>query len=81
MDQCLRLQEIVQLICDEAEGSSALALSLTCKAFLDTGLDSVWKEISSFEPLIACLPADSFTRQALNESGAVIYVSVASCVS
>ena len=51
------------------------------KGFLDAGLDTLWKEIDSFEPLIGCLPGDTFTIQTLNESGAVLYVSLAGHIS
>lgn len=58
MDRCLRTPELVARICDEADKESALALALTGKRFLDPGLNSRWRNLTSFEPLVACLPTD-----------------------
>lgn len=33
-------------------------MSLTRRAFLEPGLDSLWHTLDSFEPLLACLPTD-----------------------
>ncbi|KAF6761317.1 hypothetical protein DFP72DRAFT_37495 [Ephemerocybe angulata] len=54
----LQIPEVLHLICDELDRSSALAMSLTCRAFLEPGLDSLWRSLDSFEPLLACLPVD-----------------------
>ncbi|KAF6761341.1 hypothetical protein DFP72DRAFT_959293 [Ephemerocybe angulata] len=54
----LQIPEVVRSICNELDRSSALAMSLTCRAFFEPGLDSLWHSLDSFEPLLACLPAD-----------------------
>ncbi|KAF6753323.1 hypothetical protein DFP72DRAFT_902750 [Ephemerocybe angulata] len=58
MPSHLQIPEVVRSICNELDRSSALAMSLTCRAFLEPGLDSLWHSLDSFEPLLACLPAD-----------------------
>ncbi|KAJ3544809.1 hypothetical protein NMY22_g2646 [Coprinellus aureogranulatus] len=59
MHQCLRIQEVVVNICDELDEGSALSIALTRKAFLEPALDSLWRHLTSFAPLVACLPRDS----------------------
>lgn len=40
---------------------------MTCKTFLEPALDTLWREIVLFDPLIACLPGDLW-REASAES-------------
>ncbi|KAF6753306.1 hypothetical protein DFP72DRAFT_1171094 [Ephemerocybe angulata] len=54
----LQIPAVIRSICDHLDRRSALAMSLTRRAFLDPGLDSVWYSLDSFEPLLACLPTD-----------------------
>ncbi|KAJ3534016.1 hypothetical protein NMY22_g7097 [Coprinellus aureogranulatus] len=58
MDQCLRIPELVRSVCDGLGKASSLSVALTCRAFLDPGLDRIWQNIESLQPLISCLPAD-----------------------
>lgn len=56
MNHCLRIPEIVSEICNALDERSALSMALTCKAFLEPALDQLWRRLTSFEPLAACLP-------------------------
>ena len=58
MDDCLRIPEVQRLIYDELDKRTSLSLALTCKAFLEPGLDRIWRNITSFKPLIACIPEE-----------------------
>ncbi|KAJ3518441.1 hypothetical protein NMY22_g13677 [Coprinellus aureogranulatus] len=58
MDRCLRIPELVRSICDGVDKASSLSVALTCRAFLDPGLDRIWQDIESLQPLISCLPGD-----------------------
>ena len=58
MHPCLRIPEVMHLVCGEVDKPTALALALTCKTFLDPALDRLWNEIYSFDPIIACLSSD-----------------------
>ena len=37
-----------------------LSAALTCHAFLEPGLDEIWRSIVLFWPLISCLPEDTW---------------------
>ncbi|KAF6761376.1 hypothetical protein DFP72DRAFT_880967 [Ephemerocybe angulata] len=64
MHRSLQISEVIYGICDQLDQSdhlernTCIALSLTCKAFLEPALDHIWRDLSSFDPLVACLPAD-----------------------
>ncbi|KAF5332635.1 hypothetical protein D9611_005387 [Ephemerocybe angulata] len=58
MERCLQIPEVLNSICEELNPPDALSVALTSRAFLEPGLDSVWYEIKSFDPLISCLPDD-----------------------
>ena len=62
MSHPLGIPEIIRLICDRGDKKTALAVSLTCRAFLDPALDRLWHEVTSFQPLIRCLPKDFFSQ-------------------
>ncbi|KIK46185.1 hypothetical protein CY34DRAFT_800697 [Suillus luteus UH-Slu-Lm8-n1] len=38
------------------KGKTFIALALTCKAFSETALDLLWRDLHGFQPLIKCLP-------------------------
>ncbi|KAJ3514212.1 hypothetical protein NMY22_g14817 [Coprinellus aureogranulatus] len=61
MDRCIRVPEIVQIICDHLAVSprSCRSMALASRMFLEPALDNLWHSIDSFEPLIACLPDGS----------------------
>ncbi|TEB32513.1 hypothetical protein FA13DRAFT_1813413 [Coprinellus micaceus] len=56
--QCLQLPEIVRSICDESTKSSPLSVALTCRSLLEPALDSLWRDIDSFNAIAAALPRD-----------------------
>ena len=58
MDHCLRISELIRSICDNLDKATSLSVALTCKAFLEPGLDKVWRNIATLEPLACCLPAE-----------------------
>jgi hypothetical protein len=58
VEECLRIPEVLRLIYDELDKRTSLSLALTCKAFLEPGLDRIWRNITSFKPLIGCIPED-----------------------
>ncbi|KAF6753229.1 hypothetical protein DFP72DRAFT_1069608 [Ephemerocybe angulata] len=58
MERCLQIPEVLHSICEELNPPDALSMALTSRALLEPGLDSVWYEIKSFDPLISCLPDD-----------------------
>lgn len=48
-------------------------MGLACKAFLEPAVDRLWRSLTSFEPLVACLPEDllrSEEKEAFLASGA-----------
>lgn len=65
MHQCLCVPEILGRIIEHLEPEDALALALTSKSFLEQALDHCWREIFSFDPLIACLPSDLWREERL----------------
>ena len=58
MDHCLRIPEVVDYICLALSGRNALSMGLAHKTFLEPALDSLWRQINSFKPLMSCLPSD-----------------------
>ncbi|KAJ3528715.1 hypothetical protein NMY22_g9290 [Coprinellus aureogranulatus] len=60
MHPCLLLPEIVHRISDELDSKSTFPFALGCRAFLEPGLDRLWSDLDSFDPIIACLPEDLF---------------------
>lgn len=55
---CLQIPEVVHIICDELDEDSALSLGIAHKGFLEPALDKRWRHLTSFMPLVACLPDD-----------------------
>lgn len=68
MHRCLAIPDVQRLICESirdwlgpwVRGSSLLALALTCRAFTEPALDSLYYELRSLWPLIQCLPHDAW---------------------
>ncbi|KAF6761310.1 hypothetical protein DFP72DRAFT_37349 [Ephemerocybe angulata] len=56
MDQCLLIHEILCAVCDNLEDSELVSAALTTKAFLEPALNSLWRELDSFRPIVSCLP-------------------------
>ena len=64
MHQCLRVHDLLAYIAGYLERKDAFRFALASKKFfLEPGLDEVWREISSFEPLLACLPEGIWREQ------------------
>ena len=56
---CLSIPEVLRLAFGGlAKKKDLLAVALTCRAFLEPALDNIWREITLFDPLLACLPQD-----------------------
>lgn len=71
MHRCLRVLEVAGRIANHLDAEDALNLAVTCRTLLEPGLDRVWRNIDSFEPLIACLSEDLLRRNELEvEDGA-----------
>ena len=74
MHRCLEIMEVLHAIYEEIETASALDLALTCKAFLEPGLDRVWyDEVFSFEPFISSLPDDLLVATTVQTHGNWFY--------
>ncbi|KAF6761375.1 hypothetical protein DFP72DRAFT_842932 [Ephemerocybe angulata] len=58
MDQALHVPEVVRTVCNYLKEKEACAMALSHRAFLEPGLDCLWRSIDSYEPLLACLPDD-----------------------
>ena len=63
MHRCLNIHEIVQRIADELQKtrkreSALLSMALTCRAFSDPAIESLWADLLGLRPLLACLPDD-----------------------
>ncbi|KAF6753330.1 hypothetical protein DFP72DRAFT_902766 [Ephemerocybe angulata] len=56
MNRCLLIHEILCAICDNLEDSELVSAALTTKAFLEPALNSLWRELDSFRPIVSCLP-------------------------
>jgi hypothetical protein len=62
MHRCLRISEILRLICDElrlCQANRELArLARTCRALSDIPLDALWYHLQDLMLLIRCMPSD-----------------------
>lgn len=65
MNDCLCVSEIASRVYGFLPPKSALSLALTCRTLLEPGLDEIWRDIQSLEPLIACLPKDLWREERL----------------
>ncbi|KAJ3514214.1 hypothetical protein NMY22_g14818 [Coprinellus aureogranulatus] len=68
MTACLYILEVLRLIYNELDQEDALPLAMTCKAFLEPGLDRIWSYVDWLAPLIACLPEGLWARRAVKSS-------------
>lgn len=58
MHPCLLVDEIARKILDYAPKRDQFSLAITCKAFAEPALDTLWHEQRSLVPLIRCMPQD-----------------------
>ena len=70
MHHCLLVPEIVANIaaeCNDAtymtETSSLFAMATTCRAFHESALDALYRDLWSIGPLIKCLPRDLWEEE------------------
>ncbi|KAJ3500852.1 hypothetical protein NMY22_g19122 [Coprinellus aureogranulatus] len=63
MNHCLRVSEVVSTVYAFLQPKHALDLALTCRTLLEPGLDEIWRDIQSFDPLIACMPEDLWREE------------------
>lgn len=61
MDHCLRIPEVVRIVCDELYGKDAYSMALVARRFVEPALDARWRILYSFVPIVKCLPDDSWT--------------------
>ena len=59
MHSCLRVAEIFQAIVDNVPDSGSLVrIALTCHAFHESAMDTLWHTLDDLRPLILLLPRE-----------------------
>lgn len=58
MHACLEIGEVLYLIFEEASRGTLAALAVTCRAFKEPALSTLWRELYSFVPLLLTMSAD-----------------------
>ncbi len=48
---------------DDHDRSALCALARTCKSLSGVSLDALWREMTSLEPLMCCIPEDHLVCQ------------------
>ncbi|KAF6748336.1 hypothetical protein DFP72DRAFT_574270 [Ephemerocybe angulata] len=48
--------EVIRSVCDHMDDPTLLSVALTSKDFLEPALDTLWRDLTSFKPLLSCLP-------------------------
>ena len=71
MDQIL--PEHIPLVCNFMDNRDLLSLALSSRGLTEPALDVLWRYITSFKPLICCLPVDLL--EASEEENGLVYVS------
>ncbi|KAG2111184.1 uncharacterized protein F5147DRAFT_771916 [Suillus discolor] len=61
MHPALRNLEVIDIIISHTAHGTLPALASTCRIFQDPALDVLWRNLSSVETLISCMPGDLFT--------------------
>lgn len=65
MHRCLHMPEIISEILDYSHGNyydrTVANAAMSCKTFLNPGLDILWREQLVLAPLIKCMPSDLWT--------------------
>ncbi|KAF7329238.1 hypothetical protein MKEN_00184500 [Mycena kentingensis (nom. inval.)] len=69
MHPCLHIPELVSSIVDnfnfsDVEQRTLAGLARTCKSFHGPALDALWRHQTSLDPILACLPADAWEKDA-----------------
>jgi hypothetical protein len=65
------------MICNEQDDvPTMLSMALTSRVFLELALDRLWYQITSFKPLIACLPSDLWRIEERPDMNIRLMVSV-----
>lgn len=62
MHRCLELEEILRNIADQSDRTGTVAMARTCRAFYNSIIDLVWRDLPGLSPLILCLPAHCWTH-------------------
>ena len=75
MHRTLEQFEISRAICDELEPCDSLAVALTCQGLLEPAMDSLWREMYSFPPIVSCMPDDLWRREERIIPGDTFYPS------
>ena len=58
MNHCIQIPEVVRIICEELDGKDACSMALAAKRFVEPALDVRWRTLTSFTPIVKCLPDD-----------------------
>ncbi|KAF6761314.1 hypothetical protein DFP72DRAFT_1165762 [Ephemerocybe angulata] len=58
MERCLLIHEVLRSICENLRNPDLLSVALSTKALLGPALNSLWREIYTFKPLVSCLPPE-----------------------
>jgi hypothetical protein len=74
VQQALHLPEILHMFCDVLLGHQRdlLSVALTSRTFCEPALDVLWRAITSFDPIIACLPDDLWIREKAEEKTVLV---------
>ncbi|EIW59327.1 uncharacterized protein TRAVEDRAFT_46632 [Trametes versicolor FP-101664 SS1] len=57
----LHIVDILEHICEHAEPGSLVMMARTTRAFHESAIRVLWRDLPSLEPLIYCFPADAWT--------------------
>ena len=63
MDHCLQIPEVVRVLCDGLSGKDAYSMAMVARRFVEPALDVRWRDLTSFVPIVKCLPDDLWTVQ------------------
>jgi hypothetical protein len=56
LPKCLRIPEIVRMICNDLSPRSLIRLAISCKGLSGPSLDVLWYELDGFLRLTRCIP-------------------------
>ncbi|KAF6753333.1 hypothetical protein DFP72DRAFT_1171118 [Ephemerocybe angulata] len=58
MNRLLPIQEILHNVCSNLDNASLFSMALTNKYLLEPSLDTLWRELDTFQALVSCMPRD-----------------------
>ncbi|KAF5334533.1 hypothetical protein D9611_013812 [Ephemerocybe angulata] len=69
MHQALQIPELIRTVSEASDINDALAVSLTCRAFLEPALDRIWHTLHSSREIISCFPEDLWEVELRDATG------------